>query len=176
MEESYFKLHYLPSSGACRTSCIFRLFRRICQICRSHRRIPDRFYLPYYNRRTYHRPFSAKPYLSCYRSDRRNRCPLLIRYILALISNGAVFYCRVSYWRHSVSGRRFCKNYSDCHSRSGALETSKCRNFLKRAAPTGQPSDCRQSPRFTPGLFYCSYQHFNDSSGFYQEKFPTYQL
>ena len=37
-------------------------------------------------------------------------------------------------------------------------------------------SDCRQSPRFTPGLFYCSYQHFNDSSGFYQEKFPTYQL
>lgn len=37
-------------------------------------------------------------------------------------------------------------------------------------------SDCRQSPRFTPGLFYCSYQHFNDSSGFYQEKSPTYQL
>lgn len=37
-------------------------------------------------------------------------------------------------------------------------------------------SVCRQSPRFTPGLFYCSYQHFNDSSGFYQEKFPTYQL
>ena len=37
-------------------------------------------------------------------------------------------------------------------------------------------SDCRQSPRFTPGLFYCSYQHFNDSSGFYQENSPTYQL
>ncbi len=37
-------------------------------------------------------------------------------------------------------------------------------------------TDCRQSSRFTPGLFYCSYQHFNDSSGFYQEKFPTYQL
>ena len=89
--------------------------------------------------------------------------PLLIRYILALISNGAVFYCRVSYWRHSVSGRRFCKNYSDCHSRSGALETSKCRNFLKRAAPTGQPSLCFfivypfTAPAATP-LIICFWQ------------------
>ena len=47
---------------------------------------------------------------------------------------------------------------------------------LRRLPEGSLLSDCRQSPRFTPGLFYCSYQHFNDSSGFYQEKFPTYQL
>ncbi len=33
-----------------------------------------------------------------------------------------------------------------------------------------QLSDCRQSPRFTPGLFFCSYQHSNDSSGFRYKK------
>ncbi|HJC09640.1 MAG TPA: hypothetical protein H9935_02360, partial [Candidatus Blautia merdigallinarum] len=33
-------------------------------------------------------------------------------------------------------------------------------------------SDCRQSPRFTPGLFFCSYQHSDYLPSFYQEKIP----
>ena len=42
----------------------------------------------------------------------------------------------------------------------------------KEKAEKISASDCRQSPRFTPGLFFCSYQHSDYLPSFYQEKIP----